>query len=145
MKATPTDYAGTRFRSKSEAIVARAMDLADIEWVYEPDEFDGYTPDFSVNLSVPGWSCLPLSYLIEYKPSKPSDAYMENLGKKIITDPYDGFFVLYGSQYKKENGFGILQVGDFSPSESGCFALCFADKVVEKMSEAFTYRFDLAA
>jgi len=145
MKPTPTDYSGTRFRSKSEAIIARAMDLAEIEWIYEPDKFDGYTPDFAVDLSVPGWSSLSLSYLIEYKPSRPTDAYMENIGKKVITDPYDGFFVLYGSQYNREDGFGIIQVGGFTPSETGCFALCFVDRVLKKMSEAFSYRFDLAA
>lgn len=89
IQATPTDYQGVRFRSKSEAIFARAMDLAGIWWEYEPDTFrlgsffDRYrwVPDFLVcarfteSCGKPGLE----NYIIEYKPSVPSDTYFSKL------------------------------------------------------------------
>ena len=47
----PTEYKGTRFRSRLEARWAVFFDALGIEWQYEPEAFrlkngDGYTPDF---------------------------------------------------------------------------------------------------
>lgn len=46
MKAIPTTYAGTRFRSRLEARWAAFFDIRGVEWDYEPLDFDGWTPDF---------------------------------------------------------------------------------------------------
>ena len=144
-KATPTDYKGIRFRSKSEAIFARAMDLAGItEWVYEPDSFDGYTPDFSVVVQISGWSVDPLNYLIEYKPASVSKAYLQKLENLKITDPYDSFFIFTGSAFN-DDGYctqGLIEKETVSVRVARCLA--FAGPVSLKMKEAKEYRFDLA-
>jgi hypothetical protein len=75
----PTDYRGIRFRSKSEAIIARAMDLIEVDWEYEPEgyfgnEDDDYVPDFLLRLG-------DEEFLIEYKPRKATDASIERLGR----------------------------------------------------------------
>jgi hypothetical protein len=51
MKAIPTTYKGTQFKSRMEADVAFVLDAMGMEWVYEPESFlldDGthYMPDF---------------------------------------------------------------------------------------------------
>lgn len=50
IKAIPTTYKGTRFRSKLEARYASALDRYEVEWVYEVEgyEYGGirYLPDF---------------------------------------------------------------------------------------------------
>jgi hypothetical protein len=144
LKAIPTDYDGTRFRSKSEAILARAMDLAEISWMYEPEEYDGYLPDFAVDVEI--FNMFKLSYLIEYKPSLPSDAYIEKLNKIKINDPYDGFFIVYGNMYSPNKGLSVIPLGrNYATSEIACFYLCFIHRIVLRMTEALTYRFDLAA
>lgn len=53
MKAIPTTYAGTNFRSRLEARWAAFFDLAGIAWDYEPVDFDGWTPDFVLRLAAP--------------------------------------------------------------------------------------------
>lgn len=49
MKPRPTEYLGIRFKSKTEAIFARCLDLKPRIWTYEPDWMridDRYVPDF---------------------------------------------------------------------------------------------------
>jgi hypothetical protein len=48
IKAIPTTYAGTRFRSRLEARWAAFFDLAGLEWEYEPCDMDGWCPDFAL-------------------------------------------------------------------------------------------------
>lgn len=53
----PTDYKGVRFRSKSEAIFARALELRGYEiWEYEPRGFEvaDWCPDFWCVAGNPG-------------------------------------------------------------------------------------------
>lgn len=46
MKAIPTMYAGTQFRSRLEARWAAMFDLLNFKWAYEPVDLNGYIPDF---------------------------------------------------------------------------------------------------
>ncbi len=45
-KPKPVEYNGTEFRSKLEASWAVFFDLCGWDYVYEPEEFDGWMPDF---------------------------------------------------------------------------------------------------
>ena len=89
-KAKPTEYHGTVFRSKSEAIYAKALHNLSLDYVYEPvwacDALDGeWTPDFSVMLSpLDAWlfTVFPkdnmwTEAIIELKPSGVTDTYRE--------------------------------------------------------------------
>lgn len=49
MKAIPTRYNGTEFRSRLEARWAAYFDLRDFSWVYEPVDFEGWAPDFMIH------------------------------------------------------------------------------------------------
>lgn len=46
IKAIPTRYAGTQFRSRLEARWAAFFDLCGWSWDYEPIDLDGWCPDF---------------------------------------------------------------------------------------------------
>ena len=149
LKAIPTEYKGIRFRSKSEAIFARAMDLAGIEaWEYEPATFDGYTPDFLVSAKVPAMILddghdLILSWLIEYKPSTPSSAYIEKFKSVRFPESIDHAFIFYGSPYSDNGSFGVIESRSPSRSEEAAMWVLFVTPVVNKMTEAMNYRFDL--
>jgi hypothetical protein len=127
--ARPTQYRKTWFRSKSEAVLARCLDLAGIAWVYEP--FDGrddapglHQWDFLVNVPslvspvtttrngpnsvthVFHGSGTWLEYegwFIEYKPSRPTDCYLSWLQTNL--EDWEGtcypgnFAVLYGNPW----------------------------------------------
>ena len=81
-KPTKTEYKGTVYKSKTEAIFARCLDLAGCAYKYEPAIFkanDGYVPDFVVfdrdmNL-----------YIIELKPSEPTEVYRDKLANYFHT------------------------------------------------------------
>ena len=85
MKPIPTEYEGTVFRSKSEAVFARSLSLAGCHWQYEPKlgglesawNIPPHDWDFHI-CTKEGMSCF-----VEYKPSKPTPTYMNNLCKKI--------------------------------------------------------------
>ncbi len=53
IKAIRTFYNGTWFRSRLEARWAAFFDECEWQWVYEPEDYDGYIPDFKLNLRVP--------------------------------------------------------------------------------------------
>lgn len=105
MKARPTEYKGIRFRSKSEAVFARYLDLTLDELAetgtaanvasgsrggfrYEPKtHIDGWNPDFLMwQVDLPHerfeggnfFSSIPRlnETYIEYKPSRPTDTYV---------------------------------------------------------------------
>ena len=48
IKAHPTTYAGTKFRSRLEARWAAFFDLLGWQWQYEPVDLNGWTPDFAI-------------------------------------------------------------------------------------------------
>ena len=84
MKPTPTEYKGIRFRSKSEAVFAYAIEQSRVGiWVYEPFlslPLDGYTPDFL--LCIKSQKSIG-AFLIELKPSKPTDTYIEECERRF--------------------------------------------------------------
>lgn len=102
----PTEYKGTRFRSKSEAVFARFLDLVEASWVYEPSEHFGHVWDFIVfpepvlyrhhsmrlqgeffiSSDDVGATPQPIEnkpFLVEYKPSMPTNTYIDNLRKSM--------------------------------------------------------------
>jgi hypothetical protein len=117
-EARPTEYKGILYRSKSEAMFARWLELRASSWVrevscsgplfsggfnrcqagfeYEPEwlEIDGWKPDF-MEWYVANNSCNKRQYptmvysVIEYKPSRPTDAYIQTFAtrcKKLIIE-----------------------------------------------------------
>lgn len=59
--AIPTLYKGTEFRSRLEARWAAFFDQVSWPWTYEPLDFAGYVPDFTLNFYKP--------LLVEVKPA----------------------------------------------------------------------------
>jgi hypothetical protein len=147
LKPRITDYKGIRFRSKSEAIFARSLDIANerpsnvsVIWEYEPQEFryDDYVPDFLVALK---FTDAPLYLaLIEYKPSKPTDAYITEWLKKAdfycaIKHPVSLFPGLcYGSPFNGDYGCIKGNAKEFN-------AWAYGMQIYA--AEAKDYRFDL--
>lgn len=128
--ATPTEYKGTVYRSKSEAMFARWLELQGRQSIYEPKGFEvsGWNPDF-LSWWVPpiepymfrGEYLRPelpmLSYeLIEYKPSRPTQTYIKSFDSRCaaIWQRYQrldvlflfrcSFHIYYGSVYTSERG-----------------------------------------
>jgi hypothetical protein len=94
LKAIPTEYNGIRFRSKSEAIFARCLDLVGFYWEYEPE----VQPEKRYATDIRSWDFLIAGngigpnlirhneiMLVEYKPSQPTETYVENL-KKMVSE-----------------------------------------------------------
>lgn len=48
IKAIPTTYKSTMFRSRLEARWAAFFDLLEWKWLYEPVDFNGWIPDFQL-------------------------------------------------------------------------------------------------
>jgi len=88
MKPISTEYKGTVFRSKSEAIFARCLDLAGWVTCYEPVNHNnwnsqcGHMWDFGCFNNDPRTAPHPMLY-IEYKPSLPTKTYVRNLRASI--------------------------------------------------------------
>lgn len=87
----PTEYKGTVFRSKSEAVIARALDVTSFVWEYEPERFrhHDWTPDFwAVShrqaIHYPTQKRAVISLIIEYKPSEPTETYMTELSGRMM-------------------------------------------------------------
>ena len=145
LEATPTEYKGIRFRSKSEAIFARALDLTpDLLWEYEPVETEsGWKPDFRVD-DYFGPDHTVLSSLVEYKPSRPTDTYMRNKNAEAEKAGFCRPYFCFGSPWCKKWG-GIFftpwdEVSEhtWSPNLAASFLRPF-----NYLEEASNYRFDL--
>lgn len=119
---TLTEYRQTVFRSKSEAVFARSLDLVGALWNYEP---------FAGKKGVPGghhWDfliflpCLKRQFahvgshvflgegyfvyspwFIEYKPARPTRTYTENLISKLESwdgqNHYGNYGLIYGNPW----------------------------------------------
>jgi hypothetical protein len=69
IKAHPTVYKGTTFRSRLEARWAAFFDLAGWTWQYEPIDLVGWSPDFLVSFPCGHSECYGRhSLLIDVKP-----------------------------------------------------------------------------
>lgn len=82
IKAHPTLYAGTMFRSRLEATWAAFFDLAGLPWAYEPVDFDGWTPDFAIWLERPIY--------VEVKPA-PLKQSLTAIDAAILQSDFGGF------------------------------------------------------
>jgi hypothetical protein len=66
IKAKPTVYRGQTFRSRLEARWAAFFDILQWEWVYEPFDLGGWSPDFAIR--APGACSKRQVVLVEIKP-----------------------------------------------------------------------------
>jgi len=95
MEPIKTEYKNILFDSKSEAVFARALDLARHDWVYHPPEHCGHVWDFMVDLN---WT----TSLIEYKPAMPTNTYVDNLTELMRKDPFESI-VVWGNPWDGVN------------------------------------------
>lgn len=118
-----TEYMGTVFDSKSEAVFARVLHVLGHEYVYHPSEHCGHEWDFLVfrkpmfvkrhfatvggerYLSKMKYHDNPPPILIEYKPSAPTQIYINNLIQKTSEKPIESVLV-WGSPWA-----GIQNIG----------------------------------
>lgn len=140
---TPTEYHGIVFRSKSEALFARVLDLRTDAWIYEPAwlaDPDGWVPDFFVLARMTKYP--HKAFVIEYKPRIPTETYLKQLAGRMarISNNY-GFLCIcaYGSFYDEPREI-IAQM--FYDGES-VQTVRFANADI--MRRALEYRFDLQA
>lgn len=96
MRAVKTEYRNVVFRSKSEAIFARCLDLAGSAWQYEPKD--------AIHQCKHRWDfivCIQDKYPIylEYKPSEPTRTYVSNLHNSVRKH----WESLYKRRSKKDN------------------------------------------
>lgn len=79
----PTEYGGVLFRSKSEAIFARNLDLLHGIWEYEPERLrvNDWCPDFLLHARFA--KHMLGFFIIEYKPTLPTDAYFAHARKRF--------------------------------------------------------------
>ena len=105
-QAIPTDFMGIRFRSKSEAMFANMLEQLGQSWFYEPSflKVGDYTPDF---ISIGKYENDLIVNIIEYKPGKPTRAYLERVMSKAksISDRTGAF----------PKSFSIISINFFEP------------------------------
>lgn len=144
MKAVKTEYRGVVFDSKSEAIFARAMNLASCRWLYHPKPFNGHPfPDYGAKEIVLGdmvysfvqYTPKPL-VLVEYKPKRPTDTYIKNLEASIVNEKIDGMIV-YGDPFNREEYTEIV-LGDLRDTTRKVLPVYLTHAM-----RAMEYRFDL--
>lgn len=141
-----TEFMGVVFRSKSEAIFAKALHDLGYWFRYEPSYFDvdGWKPDFHV-LMTGGKSMLEV--IIEYKPANVSETYRKSLEKRFCHlynkhALYDVCFSL-ASMSAYESGLDGLE--QYSCGENQWHkAKVITELLQNKMASAKLYRFDLA-
>lgn len=144
LKAVPTEYKGIVFRSKSEAIFCRAMELRGYPiWEYEPKRWqtkDGWTPDFWFigRNQKPKYKIA--SILVEYKPGDVTDTYLDKTLQRLqeLGDKTHGhaFVVACGSTWNETRKVWHFTGESWSPEEK-------AYRLFLKLEEASRFRFDL--
>jgi len=124
-----TEYKGVVYRSKSEAMFARWIELSrkDCRFIYEPKlGVDGWRPDFLLN--GPCWLCDERGgtvfincEVIEYKPAFPTKSYLESWFSKAKE---------WFEKYSNKNGIfyfslsaSVYYGSPFSDLRRGCFYL----------------------
>ena len=166
--AVPTEYNGIRFRSKSEAVLARMLDLSNHGgFVYEPPGHI-HAWDFEVVTPNCPW-CGRRGLLIEYKPTEPTLAYVQNLIDKVRPaverSKFKSFhsFLIWGNPWQPRSygscytiypiftKLGKYGWGDFDPVADHGTAELFSYRhsidilgfTKDMEQEAMEYRFDL--
>lgn len=131
LKAVPTEYRGTRYRSKSEAMFALNLDVCrssfprthhcisqwwEAIWVYEPnfEWLNGFSCDFLLSWILFDNERLVINQrLVEYKPSKPTKTFCDNYFSKFFkhcasTESEPSVerqaLIIYGSVYREDRG-----------------------------------------
>jgi hypothetical protein len=154
LQPKPTEYKGVVYRSKSEAMFARYLDVtrsylakksasdADRDsfaygWVYEPNWLqtdDRWRPDFYCWHTVHRSGVSITQEAIEYKPSEPTEAYIDILSKRFseLSGVFDGKFCLYYGSPLSASPRGVVMFL-FPPSTE------FSEKVVLKEKFPFDW------
>jgi hypothetical protein len=108
--AIPTNYNGTRFRSRLEAKWAAMFDRCSWHWSYEPNDFDGYIPDFLLHFRVP--------ILVEVKPlrwdeSDHDEDILQAARTKVVHSGIKGEVLIVGTGIVPDQRIGMLM--DINP------------------------------
>lgn len=117
IKAIPTTYAGTRFRSRLEARWAAFFDLAGVKWEYEPFDLDGWAPDFLIKTDPDSVGLMfdPESVLCEVKPVDIDDVILNGDVtdfEKAVAHSDKHPVILLGYAPKKDGGIGFVAWGE---------------------------------
>lgn len=163
LEARSTGYKGILFRSKSEAIFARCMDLYSeshptdkLYWEYEPQvECAGVSKglfDFYISIVTSGKFSTAQAFYFEYKPSEPTKAYKDEFALKAIglTSQFSSCpkelrpavmiaWINFFDDKKKRGGTGwgpVSVVNTVYATMTG---------IVQHIEEAKKYRYDLEA
>ena len=84
IRAHPTRYAGTLFRSRLEARWAAFFDLVGWHWEYEPVDLAGWSPDFYVRYFCGHSDCPPYHELyVEVKPYRTIGEFADHAVAKM--------------------------------------------------------------
>lgn len=103
--AKPTTYAGIKFKSRLEARWAIYLTSLNLHPCYEPVTFRigtwNYTPDFSLKGSNVPFCAAICSTLLEVKPCRPTDEYLDLL-KALEKGTNYQIFIAVGDFFKLE-------------------------------------------
>lgn len=123
--AIPTDYNGVRFRSRLEAKWSAFFDRCNWRWSYEPNDFDGYIPDFSLRFRVP--------VLVEVKPmqwdeSESDEGILQSVRTKVVHAGIKGEIIVLGSHVIPGTHpyLGMMMSVDAETDEASPWSLAFA-------------------
>jgi hypothetical protein len=164
-----TQYKGIVFRSKSEAVFARSLDLVGMPWRYEP--FNGldnppgkHQWDFLVFtniLTLPVATCGDYSYVlhghkqvlyepwfVELKPQAPNEFYLNDLRGRLLSCKQKGypgnFGVISGNPWNATAYSYSILLHQRVPSDEACRELAYiAEQAAAFSGEAMNYRYDL--
>jgi hypothetical protein len=119
IKAHPTRYNGTQFRSRLEAKWAAFFDLCGWAWEYEPCDLNGWVPDFLIRGG-------ENNLFVEVKPFNWFQGCSENHNLIRSSSVADKIFnatceeiLLLGSYPVGRGAFGYLLESDKSPNDWG--------------------------
>jgi hypothetical protein len=147
----PTEYKGVRYDSKSEAIFARVLDVAQrcVRLVGHPS---GYLHrwDMLAEVVPDSGDGPPYVVLVEYKPCRPTETYCENLQRIVAVDPAccgKICIIVYGSPWcpfaaNATYGLCVLTAG---AARVWCATNELLGLAESAVTEARRYRFDLCA
>jgi len=131
IKAIPTAYANTNFRSRLEARWAAFFDLVGWKWIYEPFDFEGWIPDFQL-LELPNVkNAFGVQYIhdqnpfVEVKPFSDTKDIDQFLPKVRVAMPEESLVVFLGTYpfmthaYGKEGYNDVVSMEGVYAEENG--------------------------
>lgn len=157
---TPTEYKGTRFRSKSEAVFAYTLDCEGVTWFYEPEvgstshkwDFLVFWPNISPTFYYDKNSRMVysgpdetryISVLLEYKPTTPAKTYVDNLCAEVQRSGAKGLIhlIAYGNPWDTS---GPCDYIDLPRGGRNAIAEEILGNFLIHMHDGKMFRFDLA-